>query len=65
MEKEIDMFEENENHPMKLSINPVKFPPDKEVDASKINFSDRECIRWTINEFKKMGILTKDKEEEK
>jgi len=51
----MDIFEENEKHPIKVSTRPVKFSPDKEVDASSVDFSNRDLIRDGLNEFKKNG----------
>lgn len=59
----MDIFEENEKHPIKVSVRPVKFPPRKEVDASLVDFSNRDLIRDEINEFKKMKILDSHKHE--
>jgi hypothetical protein len=55
--KDQDMFEENENHPMKIEPVPVLYPPDEEVDASKIDFSSPEVLRQAVKDFKEWGII--------
>jgi len=61
----MDIFKENEKHPIKIFTRSVKFLPNKEIDASLVDFSNKKLIRDGINEFKKMGILTNNKKGEK
>ncbi len=56
MKKHTDMFEENEKSEMKITQNKVKYT-NSEIDASLINFSDKELFDVTFKEFKELGLF--------
>lgn len=57
MTKNVDIFKENDKHSYKLEIFPIIFKDDKEIDASKINFSDLEVLDFTFKILKEAGVI--------
>ncbi len=53
-----NIFKENEKHPMKIETRHVEFSNSPEVDASKVDFSNKEILEETINELKDMNIFS-------
>jgi len=54
----MDIFQENDNHHMKIETRMVKFSNSPEVDASKINFSCPVIMKETIQELSDIGVLS-------
>ena len=53
-----DIFQENDEHPMKIQTRDVKFSNSPEVDEHKVNFSDPTIMEKTIKDMKDWGVLS-------
>ena len=54
----LDMFEENEKHPMRITQDSnVQFPPDDEIDASLIDFSNSETLHQALDDLRDAGVF--------
>lgn len=49
-----DMFEENESSEMKISQTAVKFPNNKTLDDSLVDFSSKRVLDFAVLSFKRM-----------
>ena len=52
----MDMFEENERHPMKVETREVTYD-NCEIDAAELDFSDRTMLIESALELKEMGAF--------